>query len=666
MLLLAAVAGQGDTLQTKTGETFKGRIIEETSEHLRVRTQFGDLTVPKAQIRSHERTRYVVKLKNGSTVEGHIVGETAKRLSIRTGKRTTTLDPDSIASTSAKKPVVKPTKPQKLTPQELRRHHAKGMEYFQKKQYAKALAEFQALVKDNPENGVALYNCACAYALMKDKPNALLMLTKAIESGWVNFRHLEQDSDLDILREEPGYKAILAKKSEYIQAATEKTVGRITEGLKKRGVKVEEYRIVFDRDRNFVYVHNRSDEDLAVLRKGLEEYAEYQWTHLLQNRPQRPLYIVLLSAGDSRKVLRRRVGGVYQAAFNTLLCGDMPTYRLLKTSVVVHEFTHALHFADMLTRQQMHPIWLIEGLATLFESSDRNGEVVPRHSHRLGIVQTAIRSNRSIPWRKLMSMKQPEFLRVAGLAYAQSRYMLFYIHEKGLLKRFYDEYTKGDNYGRDKSALASFEVVFGKPIESVEREWKTWVLAQKVPPVPFLGVSATAKDNRLTVRKVSGKSPAGKAGVRAGDVIASIDGRAVQTMNDMMAAIGARNAGDEVTVVVIRKEKELTFTAKLGSRKPPQPRLPPGPRRPSYLGIAVEEHEGKLIVKEVSKGSPAAKAKVAVGAEIVAFNGKALKTVRDYLAKLREARPGQTVRLRCKTGDKTANIRIRLVTQPGS
>jgi RNase P/RNase MRP subunit p29 len=660
-LLLASSIVFADTIQTKTGETFKGRVLEETHEYVRIRSQFGELSIPRAQLKKHDRTTYVVELKDGKKIEGQIVADTGKGVSVKAGGKTRVIASDTIKTVTAKRTV---PAAKKLTPQQVRQRHLKGMEYFKKKNHKKALAEFLAIVKSDPTNGVALYNCACAYSLMKDKANAVAMLTKSAESGWVNFQHMEQDTDLDGIRNEPGYKALLAKKAEYIKNATVKTVARITEGMKKRGVDVKKYKNVYDRERNFVYLHTKTDADLAVLRKGLEDYAGHQWKHLLQNKPTRPLYIVLLSPADSRKVLRGRIGGVFQSAFNTLFCGDMPTYKLMKTSVVVHEFTHALHFADMYARKQRHPIWLIEGLATLFESSDRNGKVVPLHSYRLRVVQAAIRTKRTIPWRKLMSMQQPEFLRVAQLAYAQSRYMLFYMHEKGLLKKFYDEYTNKDSFASDKTALASFEVVFGKPIETVEREWKTWALAQKVPPIPFLGISTQEKGGQLVVRTVSGKSPAAKAGIKVGDVVTAIGERVIGGMSDLMGAIGARKVGDEIEVTVKRKDKDLTLKAKLASRRMRTPRLPARPKTPGYLGLAVEEKDGKLLVREVAKGSPAEKAKIAVGTEVVAFNGKTVKTVRDYLAALRKTRPAQKVRIRCKVGEKAADVAVRLQLQP--
>jgi C-terminal processing protease CtpA/Prc len=646
LLLIGSIAG-ADIVQTKTGEIFKGRVVEQTEEYVKLRSQFGELTIPNDKLKSHNKVTYTITLKDGTTVEGQIVGDTGETVLVKVGQETQTLAGDTIQKIEEKTPATLPKKPKPLTPKQIQQHHLKGMEYFKQKNYQKALAEFQAILKTDPENSVALYNSACAHSLMKDEANALKMLVAAIESGWVNFEHMQQDTDLDNIRESEGYKAILAKKAEYIRQSTEKTVARITDGMKQAGVNIKKYRSLFDQDRNFIYLHTRPDEALAVIRKGLEDYAEYQWKHLFQNRPARPLYIVLLDAEDSAKVFKGRIGGLYQPAFNTLFCGDIPSQKLTRTSVVVHEFTHALHFADMSARQQMHPIWLIEGLATLFESSDRNGGVVPRHSYRLSVVQAAVRANQAIPWRTLMAMQHPTFMQRAHLAYAQSRYMLYYMYEKGLLKKFYDEYTDKDNFASDKNALTAFEVVFGKPIEAVQREWAQWVMQQKVPPIPFLGIGVGKKGEQVVINQVAPRSPAAKAGIKKGDLLVSINERPIRDPSGMMEAVGLCDPGDEIALAVKRGDEALELKTKLGARPMRIVRRPPkGPGTPGYLGLAVEEAEEKLIIKDVAKGSPAEKAGLSVGDEILAFNGKEVKTVREYLAELRKTAPGKLVRLK--------------------
>ncbi len=664
IVLIVFCLGRGsisDTIQTKSGETFKGRVIEETKEGLLLRTAYGDLNIPAGEVRSHARATYVVELADSTLVEGQVVGENEKDLLLKVGEEIRALPLADVKGISEKR--VEPP-PKKLDFRQIAELHQRALEFFKQKQYDKALAECEKILASEPNDFIALYNSACALSLLMQKDRAIDFLRRSIEAGYVDFAHMEQDTDLDNIRNEPGYKAILENKAAYIKSSTEKQVERITQSMQQRGVDVRRYKSVFDEKRNLVYLHTKTDEQLAAIREDLEDYAEYQWANLFQNRPQRPLYIVLLAQADSVKLFRGGIGGIYQAAINTLFCGEVPAFKLMNTSVVVHEFTHALHFADMFARKQQHPIWLVEGLATLFEASDRNGGVVPRHSYRLAIVQAAVKNRQSLPWKAFVQFQQPQFLRVAHLAYAQARYMLFYMHEKGLLKKFYDEYTNKQNYESDQSALEAFEVVFGKPIEAVEHDWKQWVLKQTVPSVPFLGVQTAEQNEQVRVTQVVAGSPAARAGIKVGDVVVSIDGAEVKSSSDLMEAIGSRKVGDEADLVILREGKEHSVTIKLEKRDMRTPVIPePGSNAP-YLGLTVEDKEGVVVAKEVAKGSPAEKAGIRPGEAILEMGNAKVTTVREFLAALRKMQPGQSVKIKIQQGDAEKVVTATLGRQP--
>ena len=61
-------------------------------------------------------------------------------------------------------------------------------------------------------------------------------------------------------------------------------------------------------------------------------------------------------------------------------------------------------------------------------------------------------------------------------------------------------------------------------------------------------------------------SPAGKAGLKAGDVITEFDGTEVSTADDVRAILRKHRPDDEVEVVVRRGTKTLTRTITLGKR----------------------------------------------------------------------------------------------------
>jgi TolB-like protein/Flp pilus assembly protein TadD len=68
----------------------------------------------------------------------------------------------------------------------------------------------RALVLDPEDSGV-LYNSACVYALGGRPEEAIKLLDKAIDNGFGHREWLENDTDLDTLRADPRFEALLKK-----------------------------------------------------------------------------------------------------------------------------------------------------------------------------------------------------------------------------------------------------------------------------------------------------------------------------------------------------------------------------------------------------------------------------------------------------------------------
>jgi len=50
---------------------------------------------------------------------------------------------------------------------------------------------------------------------------------------------------------------------------------------------------------------------------------------------------------------------------------------------------------------------------------------------------------------------------------------MMFLHDRGLLKAWYDAYTA--HYAQDRTGVLAMEQVFGQSLERIERDWKTWV-----------------------------------------------------------------------------------------------------------------------------------------------------------------------------------------------
>ena len=84
-----------------------------------------------------------------------------------------------------------------------------------------------------------------------------------------------------------------------------------------------------------------------------------------------------------------------------------------------------------------------------------------------------------------------------------------------------------------------------------------------------------AKNGGALVSSVSKESAAAKAGVKAGDVITSINGKLVEDSDDLARELG--DANGETTIVLLRDKKEMTLKVVIADD---QRRSPEGPRRP--------------------------------------------------------------------------------------
>lgn len=70
-------------------------------------------------------------------------------------------------------------------------------------------------------------------------------------------------------------------------------------------------------------------------------------------------------------------------------------------------------------------------------------------------------------------------------------------------------------------------------------------------------------EHGVLVDRVSPDSPAAKAGIRPGDVIAEVDGEPVEGRDDVVRAIADKKAGDPVVMHVFRNRQSLVIAAKL-------------------------------------------------------------------------------------------------------
>lgn len=140
---------------------------------------------------------------------------------------------------------------------------------------------------------------------------------------------------------------------------------------------------------------------------------------------------------------------------------------------LVHEIVHPFIEANF----PESPAWFNEGLASLYEqSSERNGQIVGLTNWRLSGLQKAIKNKTNPSFNDLLSTTRKAFYAdETGVYYAQSRYLCYYLQEKGLLIKYYKEFTK--NSATDPTGYKTLQKVLGvNNMVAFQKTWEDFVL----------------------------------------------------------------------------------------------------------------------------------------------------------------------------------------------
>lgn len=96
-----------------------------------------------------------------------------------------------------------------------------GKVLLSRKDHEGAIDAFREAARDPDRRAFARYNAACAAALDGRPELALEMLEGSVEAGFRSFRYMDRDSDLEPLREDPGYRGRYEELLERARKAAE-------------------------------------------------------------------------------------------------------------------------------------------------------------------------------------------------------------------------------------------------------------------------------------------------------------------------------------------------------------------------------------------------------------------------------------------------------------
>ncbi|HBB97107.1 MAG TPA: hypothetical protein DC054_17155 [Blastocatellia bacterium] len=136
---------------------------------------------------------------------------------------------------------------------------------------------------------------------------------------------------------------------------------------------------------------------------------------------------------------------------------------------IVHPFVEA-NFPDC-------PPWLNEGLGSLYEQSGEvNGHIHGYTNWRLPGLQAAIKAGKVPSFKDLMSLGSRAFYDDdKGTNYGQSRYLCYYLQQRGLLVRYYREFV---NHQKDDPSgyKTLVRLLAVRDMTAFKRRWEKFVL----------------------------------------------------------------------------------------------------------------------------------------------------------------------------------------------
>jgi len=162
------------------------------------------------------------------------------------------------------------------------------------------------------------------------------------------------------------------------------------------------------------------------------------------------------------------------------------------------------------------------------------------------------------------------------------------------------------------------------------------------------------------VPQVVAGSAADKAGILPGDVIVSIDGEAVHKAHDLPLRVARHAPGDRVKIGVIRNGRHKTITVKVEAMQDEDSARNDHPDQSHAkvrLGMVVDNLSSDLaarlqtrvkhgvVVQQVQRGMPAARAGIQRGDVIYRINGKNVNHVRGFSRLAKSFKPGQVLRV---------------------
>jgi hypothetical protein len=403
-----------------------------------------------------------------------------------------------------------------------------------------ALTRAKAWLERAPGDAGMLALAARAAAQSGDQRVAAGYLKRAIEEGFTDFAAVESGADFAGLRRHESWSVV----QEAMRTARAHNENGALSGAEATKA-VDAWRMRFttgyrsfpDGATNTVLVTTQDATSRSELLSMLAAMTQDQVSRLFGKGLAQPVAVIVAVGTDGEgDGLTPSRAGRYEHGMRRLLTRDTG-------ATLRHEFTHALHFAHMERINQLHPIWLREGLATVFETyrtrEDGSFEFLP--NERADAAMQLLATGAAPGLRRLLTMPEDAFQKDGESTYPLVRSLMEFTASRGALERLYAEAVAG--FRDDPACTRALERAHGASLEEIERSWTTWARERGAqglstdPTQPSIGVTTEDHPDGARIVRFVTKSTARDAGLRPGDVIVGVDGEPVRSVRELGVAL---------------------------------------------------------------------------------------------------------------------------------
>lgn len=176
----------------------------------------------------------------------------------------------------------------------------------------------------------------------------------------------------------------------------------------------------------------------------------------------------------------------------------------------------------------------------------------------------------------------------------------------------------------------------------------------------------------VLINEVFEGDPASVGGIQAGDIILSVNDKAVDTPNTLARVIAGYTPGDNINIGVLRDGENITLVIALVERKDETVAAAPPRGMKKYLGLTVEDITDELVLKyklkesdegaliaAVEEGSVAEKEGLQIGDLIKEVNRQKIKNKADFNSIMKLTKPTETILMRVTRGGRAFFIVLK-------